>query len=139
MWGRRTSCRAWTRRSRGRARFMSYVEADLPPSLKLWRTHRSLGGGGQVRLAGRSKDRPQRGALCGGGADPADGVADLERRREDLADWHEPLVLVAADGFQARAGDAPAIRAVGVPSELARGDAVLEVRRQALGGLGEYA
>src|SRR5437867_1121400 len=67
------------------------------------------------------------------------GAADLERRPEDLADPDVAGQRVTGYGFEARRCNAPAVRAVGIAPELARRDAPLEVRRQAMGRLRERA
>jgi MFS superfamily sulfate permease-like transporter len=88
---RRTSCRAWMRRSRERDRSTSALRSAPTPAP-------GVNGEGA--------------GLVGAGADPAHGVAHLQRGREDLADRHDALQLVAADGLEARGGDAAAVGAV---------------------------
>src|SRR3954466_4541199 len=70
----------------------------------------------------------------------AHAAPDLQRGLEDRPDAPGPaLYLGRADRLEAGRRDAAALRAIGIAAELARGDAVLEVGRDARRGLREDA
>src|SRR5690606_29378020 len=96
--------------------------------------------GGEVRASrarpGRTSGRWSRQRPA---AEPFDRLADPQGRIEDLPDRHEALQPVPSDGLESRGGDAAAVLAIGLAPELARHDPTLEIRRVALGGLGEDA
>src|SRR5687767_7347181 len=66
-------------------------------------------------------------------------TAHAHRTVEDLADGNEAPELVAADCFEARRSEAAAVGAIGVPTELARRDPLLEIRCKTLRRPGEDA
>src|SRR5262245_10102697 len=72
-------------------------------------------------------------------ADPRDGASNGERRVEESSHRQAPRQSMPRDRGEPCGGDAPAVRAVRLATELARCDPALQIRREALSRFGERA